>query len=139
MGLDYANIIKEYWGDVPDWVAALAEACKKSSQRKVARSLSYSQTTISQVLKNCYLGDLTSVEKDVRRKLMDEIYLVDIDPYFARVAVTVANAASLYINAIDNGEGDRLYGLLRHLEIAVMNYDGAVRHEKKKANGRFYD
>ena len=80
--------------------------------------------------------DLIEVFPDPKKR---EEWLNTPNPYFARVAVTVANAASLYINARENGEGGNLDGLLRHLEIAVMNYDGVTRFEKKKAEGSLYD
>lgn len=58
------------WGDAPDWIVTLAEACDRSSQRQVAEEIGYSAATISNVLKATYKGDLTAVEKAVRGALM---------------------------------------------------------------------
>jgi len=50
------------WGDAPEWVMALARACDESSQAAVARRISYSAPTVSQVLSNTYRGDLVQIE-----------------------------------------------------------------------------
>lgn len=62
------------WGDeIPDWILVLAEACRHSTQAAVAQKLSYSASTISQVLTNKYqLGDMRRVEQMVRGALMAE-------------------------------------------------------------------
>jgi hypothetical protein len=58
------------WGEVPDWIAALASACDKASQAKVAKRLGYSPATVSYVLQAKYPGDLAAVEQAVRGALM---------------------------------------------------------------------
>ncbi|MGY5789087.1 transcriptional regulator len=60
------------WGEAPDWVIVLAEACTLSSQSAVAKQLDYSPATISQVLSNSYRGDLSRVQEMVRGALMAE-------------------------------------------------------------------
>ena len=61
------------WGDaLPDWVAELAAACDASSQNRVARSIGYSASVISQVLARSYRGSLATVEQKVRGALMQE-------------------------------------------------------------------
>lgn len=59
------------WGATPpDWIAALAEACRREPQTAVARRLDYSGSVVSQVLANTYKGDLARVEAVVRGALM---------------------------------------------------------------------
>ncbi|WP_226779548.1 hypothetical protein [Oceaniglobus trochenteri] len=58
------------WGDVPDWVMALAEACAATSQNRVAGRLGRSGALVSTVLRNKYSGDLSAVEVRVRGVLM---------------------------------------------------------------------
>lgn len=54
------------WRPVPDWVRALAEACERESQAKVARRIGYSPSVVTQVLGATYRGDLAAVEHAVR-------------------------------------------------------------------------
>ncbi len=62
---------KVAWGDPPpDWVAALAEACDRESQAKVARRLQYSAAVVSGTINGTYKGDLRAVEGRVRDVLM---------------------------------------------------------------------
>ncbi|WP_428429503.1 transcriptional regulator [Pararhizobium sp.] len=60
------------WGNPPEWIVALAEACGRSSQSAVAKQLDYSPATISQVLSNNYRGDLGRIEEMVRGALLAE-------------------------------------------------------------------
>lgn len=60
------------WGeDLPDWVRALAQACDRTSQKKLAQEIGYSATVVNQVIKGTYKGDLTAVESAVRGALLD--------------------------------------------------------------------
>ncbi|MEZ5648654.1 MAG: hypothetical protein R3E60_06950 [Alphaproteobacteria bacterium] len=62
---------QKHWGaDAPDWILAMAEACDRTGQRKVAASIGYSQTTISQLLKQAYVGDIENIEEAVRGAFM---------------------------------------------------------------------
>lgn len=62
------------WGsDMPDWVAALAMACTRTSQAAVARKLDRSGAVISQVIRNEYAASTTRIEERVRGVLMDGI------------------------------------------------------------------
>tara|TARA_R110002094_G_scaffold160396_11_gene145829 strand:- start:1317 stop:1691 length:375 start_codon:yes stop_codon:yes gene_type:complete len=58
----------EAWGNVPDWVSALVDACdaKGASQNKVAKRLGFSAPVVSQVLRREYPGNMGNVEKRVR-------------------------------------------------------------------------
>lgn len=61
------------WGNPPDWVIVLAEACNMSTQAAVARQLDYSPAVVSSVLSNSYQkGDIASFEQVVRTELMAE-------------------------------------------------------------------
>lgn len=62
---------RHHWGEsLPDWVAALAEACQSSSQSRVAERIGRSPAVVSQVLRAKYPGDLRAVEDLVRGALM---------------------------------------------------------------------
>ncbi len=59
------------WGaSPPDWIVALAEACRREPQTAVARRLEYSASVVSQALTNTYKGDLRRLEAVVRGALM---------------------------------------------------------------------
>ena len=59
------------WGEeMPEWVAALAKACDRSSQNKVAQSLQRSPALVSNVLRNRYPGDMAAVQDIVRGVFM---------------------------------------------------------------------
>lgn len=57
------------WGDLPDWLAALAGACDAESGRAVAARLGVSPAAVCRVLGNSY-GDTTAMERRVREVLM---------------------------------------------------------------------
>lgn len=55
------------WGeDMPDWVHALAMACERSSQVKVAKALDRSGAVVSQILGRTYLASTARIEERVR-------------------------------------------------------------------------
>ena len=56
------------WGDpLPDWVDALVSRIEQSNQAKVAEIVGYSDSAISQALRNCYTGgNIGAVEAAVR-------------------------------------------------------------------------
>lgn len=56
----------------PDWLSALASACAASTQTAVAKQLLVSPSTVNQVLRGKYRGDLGRVEARVRGALMQE-------------------------------------------------------------------
>lgn len=71
MGPTPMEIAQAKWGgEVPDWVAAMAQACADSSQNAVAARLDRSAALVSQVLRRKYPGDLSAVEERVRGVLM---------------------------------------------------------------------
>lgn len=57
----------------PDWIAALREEQKRTSQRLVSARLGISQTTVHQVLKGNYKGNLHRIEQRVRGELMHKV------------------------------------------------------------------
>ena len=60
------------WGHpLPDWIEALALACERSSQAKVARDLGRSGAVISHVLRKTYGADMGRIEERVRGLLLD--------------------------------------------------------------------
>lgn len=54
------------WGNPPDWIVALADACQQETQSGVARRLGVSGSQISHVLANNYAGRLDRIEQLVR-------------------------------------------------------------------------
>jgi len=70
--LDNVGKALDAWGTPPDWVLVLAEACNMENQTAVGRRLSYSGSTISQVLSKAYPGDMERFEQIVRGVLMAE-------------------------------------------------------------------
>ena len=59
----------------PDWIEALAAACERESQSRVALRIGYSPATVSQVLHGKYRGDVGAVEQAVRGALMEQSVL----------------------------------------------------------------
>ena len=69
---DPVKMAKAAWGDaLPEWVLVLAQACKQSSQRKVAAKLDRSGALVNQVLKHKYNGDLSAVKELVSGVFMN--------------------------------------------------------------------
>ncbi len=62
---DNVTKARNAWGEPPAWVLALADACDASSQVAVARRITYSPPTVSQVISNTYRGDLARLEAAV--------------------------------------------------------------------------
>ncbi|MCG2606745.1 MAG: hypothetical protein KBO60_27200, partial [Achromobacter sp.] len=63
---------REFWGEaLPDWVAALALACDRESQNKVARRIERSASMVSSILRNRYPADTGLVEDIVRGHFMN--------------------------------------------------------------------
>lgn len=61
------------WGpEMPDWVRALAEACDKSSQAKVAKVIGNSSSVVNRVLSNSYPGNMNKVAEKVRGHYLSE-------------------------------------------------------------------
>ncbi|WP_068317453.1 hypothetical protein [Polycladidibacter hongkongensis] len=68
----FCEQITDHWRPVPDWVAALAGECDRTSQVKVAARLGVSNALISGTLKRSYKGDLSRIEELVRGALLSE-------------------------------------------------------------------
>jgi len=67
------NTAREFWDEgLPDWVAALAEACDRESQNKVARQMGRSASLVSNILRNRYPADTSIIEDIVRGTFMSE-------------------------------------------------------------------
>lgn len=59
------------WNEIaPDWIVALAIECDRTSQRRTARRLGISESTINRALSNTYGASLASIEEKVRGSLM---------------------------------------------------------------------
>lgn len=67
---DFVARAREGWGEAPDWVLVLAEACATSTQAAVAKQLGYSASAISATLVNSYRGDVGEIAERVRGLLM---------------------------------------------------------------------
>ena len=71
--LDNVEKVRTAWGNAPDWVIVLAEACNLESQVGVARRVDYSASVVNAVLSNSYQkGDIARFEQAVRGALMAE-------------------------------------------------------------------
>lgn len=61
------------WGDnLPDWVDVLAQFCDSHNQRMAAEEIRYSPAVVTQVLKNTYKGNLSSIEHAVKGAFLAE-------------------------------------------------------------------
>lgn len=71
---DHVATAEASWpGGAPDWIVTLAERCNATSQADVAKRISYSTSTVSQVIGNTYRGDLIRVEAMVRGAFMASV------------------------------------------------------------------
>ena len=66
------EVASDAWGEIPDWIAALVNACdaKGASQNKVASRMGLSGAVVSQTLRNRYPGKLRNIEDRVRAVYM---------------------------------------------------------------------
>ncbi|KGJ18702.1 hypothetical protein [Paracoccus sanguinis] len=65
--VDHVAKARAAWGaNVPSWVIALAEACAKASQNRVAQRLGVSASLVSSVLANKYPGDVERIAEICR-------------------------------------------------------------------------
>lgn len=68
------EIAQKAWGDeLPDWVLALAEACARTSQNRVAEDLGRSASLVSNVLRRKYPGNMAAIEERVRGTFMSVV------------------------------------------------------------------
>ncbi|MGF3027994.1 helix-turn-helix domain-containing protein [Methylobacterium aquaticum] len=64
---DFMGRARSGWGGKPpDWVIALAEACRDKTQTKVAQQLGVSPSQVSQILANKYPVNLDTIAEKVR-------------------------------------------------------------------------
>lgn len=72
---DPVVMAQEHWSDnAPDWVLALAEACRHETQANLARRLGVTQMAVSNVLYRRHkYHRSTPIEQAVRAKLMAEV------------------------------------------------------------------
>ncbi|GJD97750.1 transcriptional regulator [Methylobacterium iners] len=61
------------WGEPPDWIVRLAEACSSDTQTVVAKRLGYSASAISATLANAYRGDVGEISERVRGAFMSAV------------------------------------------------------------------
>jgi hypothetical protein len=64
---NYIDKARIAWGDnLPDWIEALAQECDRTSGKRAADRIGYTNGVVSQVIANKYPGDLTRVKEKVR-------------------------------------------------------------------------
>lgn len=69
--VDHVAKATEAWnGEAPDWVIALAEAVNATSLSRAGKQISYSASSISQVLSRTYRADTGRMEEMVRGAFM---------------------------------------------------------------------
>jgi hypothetical protein len=61
------------WGDVPDWIAALAAVADRDGLRGAEKRVGYSASAISTVINGRYAGDMNRVEETVRGALLGHV------------------------------------------------------------------
>lgn len=61
------------WGDVPDWIAALAALADRDGLRGAEKRVGYSASAISTVINGRYAGDMNRVEETVRGALLGHV------------------------------------------------------------------
>lgn len=61
------------WGEAPDWIVRLAQACDARSVRRVAESLKVSPALVSRAINCRYHASLDFLASRVRAMLMTEI------------------------------------------------------------------
>jgi len=66
----FATVAASWGDDAPDWVAALADECTRSSQAKAAAVIGRSPAVVSQALHRRYPGDMNLLEELVRARIM---------------------------------------------------------------------
>lgn len=76
--IDFVAKAQAAWGDLPDWVEALAEQAAATSGTLAAGKIGYSPAVVSHVLANTYKGDIAAVEAKVRGALMGETVVCPI-------------------------------------------------------------
>lgn len=65
------NRVQRAWGaSPPDWIAALAKACDRTTQTDAARELDISAAVVNQLLGRTYKGRLDRMEARVRGLFM---------------------------------------------------------------------
>jgi hypothetical protein len=62
----------------PDWVREIANTCDQTNQSAVAKRLGVSGAMISNVLRNCYPGDMAKIEDKTRAVLMAETVICPV-------------------------------------------------------------
>lgn len=62
----FLNRARAGWGDPPDWIVALAEACERETQVAVGRRLGVSDGQVSMVIARKYRGQYGRIEQLVR-------------------------------------------------------------------------
>lgn len=87
--VDHVAKARAAWGeDAPGWVIALADACTKSSQNRVAQRLGVSASMVSSVIAGKYLGNMDRIAEICRGEFERETVacpvLGDIAPLVCR-------------------------------------------------------
>jgi len=61
------------WGEVPDWVDALATLADEEGLLGAEKRIGYSRSTLSTVIANKYRGDIARVEEMIRGALLSAV------------------------------------------------------------------
>lgn len=68
---DKMIVAQDAWDNTPpDWIVALATTCDQTSQNKASTRLGISASTVSQLLRNKYPGNMARMEERIRSALM---------------------------------------------------------------------
>lgn len=64
-------VARASWGEaIPEWVVALAGACDRDNQTRVAQRLGYSPSAVNSILKRSYKGNSKHIQRAVEDGLM---------------------------------------------------------------------
>ena len=95
----------------PAWIEALAEACERTSQARVADHLCYSTSVISQVLNGSYRGNLPNIQRKVEGAYMGRCVEC---PILGQIALNVCIDNQGRPFAATNSQRVRLYRACRN-------------------------
>ncbi|MFT0861672.1 transcriptional regulator [Ancylobacter sp. G4_0304] len=68
--VDFQEKARAGWGDPPDWIVALADACQRETQTAAAKRLGVSGSQVSHVIGRTYAGRYDRIEELVRGVFM---------------------------------------------------------------------
>lgn len=125
VAVSVGNALKAWGPEMPEWVSTLAAACDApgSSQARIGKRIGYTGSTVNQVLKNNYKGDLNAIEEAVKGGLMD-------------VTIDCPVAGDIPLNVcVGNRRRTRKIGTANPLRVKFHIHCPKCRHNAGSATG----